>query len=371
MATADPLGEHSLLQLARALEADQSEVLSEDDVAARIPARMRATLAAPGESGRPAEADGPQTAEAALLAAAEGIDAAGVERLAALTRQLCEHTHEGRSGAGAWLSETAEEVHEMRALAASLAADVAGAEAILQELDGIDPQAQGMDRRLADACARLPAHLAAAEQVLGDYHRLELGLAAAAMRARRAEVELEARRLRDLTLQIRSIESRLQPGRGRLFGFLRRRPARAERQRLTERLRRLDERRRGPGTFMEEREIGEWLQTLVRAGVEMSPEAWEQASGEARWLLYQLLNVFTLQSRVSPHEVAERAILGAGARDALEYYAESELYLSRYLSRQRLELFTASRAASGARIERFAHVRDTLTREYRALGEGT
>lgn len=370
MAAADPLGEHSLLQLARALEADQAEFLPDDDVAARIPARMRATLAGPGESGWPAGSGGPETAEAALLAAAEGIDTAGVERLAALTRQLSEHTHQGRSGPGAWLSETAEEAHEMRALAASLAADVAGAEAILQELDGIDPQAQGIDRRLADACARLPAHLAAAEQALADYHRLELGLAAAAMRARRAEAELEARRLHDLTVQIRAIESRLQPGRGRLLGFLRRRPTRAERERLAERLRRLDQRRRGPAAFIEEREIGDWLATLVRAGVEMPAEAWEQASGEARWLLYQLLNVLTLQARLPPHEVAERAILGAGTRDALEHCAESELYLSRYLSRQRLELFTASRSASGTRIERFAHAHDTVMREYRAFGEG-
>ena len=119
--------------------------------------------------------------------------------------------------------------------------------------------------------------------------------------------------------------------------------------------------------FLLEADVRAWLDTVLSAGLYMAQEDWEAGARDARLLLYQLVNLLSLQSRLPAHHVAARVLLHPGAHDAFEYCPESELFLGRYFGRARLELFARQQPVTALRLQRFQHVRETMMNEYYGL----
>lgn len=307
------------------------------------------------------------SAQAAALDEAGRVDSEGVERLATLTARLADRADSAWGASADWLDDGTQEVEEMRELADGLADQAARLEVALERVGSLRPHSRETGRRVADACTRLPAQLARVEQALAGYYRLEVAFTRAAMCDRRAQCEIRARGLRDLDDQIASIEAQLGTHRRGWRRLLRRRPGREQRRQLVAHRRRLQARRDGQAEFLPEAELRVWLDAVITAGLYMAPEDWDEAARDARLLLYQLVNLACLQTRMPAHRVAARVLLHPDAHAMFEYCPESELYLSRYFGRARLDLFARHQPVTALRLQRFQHVRETMTNEYYGL----
>ncbi len=364
-----------LLNLVRRLSTDQllalpplvvpPAVLDRIGDSARREALQRLDELARASTDR-GRATAPSQAEReAALVAAEQADPADISALRERIERIKAASRASRFD-NSVAAEMSEDLESLRTLAADAGAALAGlssVETTLAQAQWVGDDQRARANAAQSSVARLTADLRAA---LEDYHRLEITLLLQAMRGRYADCELEARRFRDLSDQAEAIRARLhRPARALGWLLLRPGPSRDERQRLQRRLRRLNDRLNCSCTFVEESEVRQWLDRLVDAGLELTPEQWHSETQEVRFLFYQLLNINRLQGIMPARRLVPTIFMRDEAHDPPKRCVAGERYLVTWFTGRGAAPRDGERWEETDGSDGIASVRATMFTEYR------
>lgn len=302
----------------------------------------------------------------AALAVAERFDPASISALRERIGRVSAASRASRFDNPA-VAVVSEDLDSVRALAADAGAALAALSTVEATLARAQWDGEDQRERGAAALASIEQAKTGIRAVLGDYHRLEIGLALQAMRGRYADCVLEARTYCELAERVEAIRARLARPAGALGWLLPRRgPSRDERQRLEQQLRRLTRRQKRSHTFVEESEVRQWLDTLVDAGLELPIEQWQDETQEARSLFYSLLNINRLQVTMPANRLAVTLFSRDGTHEPPERCLAGERYLESCFSSR-----SAAPPADQARedadgSDAVVQIRATMFAEYRS-----
>ncbi len=226
--------------------------------------------------------------------------------------------------------DAAEEVERIRELAAD--AEAASRMLNLARTD-LAPSGTSEGRskpRIRAAIERADALIDRIEPLLSAYHRFEVEIADAAMRSRRADCELQARRRRDLRDQIQGLEERLEEATSGWRRLLPRKGAGKDPARIAERLEKLKSEQAKSYELVDEHELRSWLDVLINACFYNALDAWVKDTRDTRLLFYQLLNVYSFHRLLEDERRAIDTLLRKDARSVMRYSDKGKQYLVSY-----------------------------------------
>lgn len=300
----------------------------------------------------------------AALETAEAASNRGVDDLNRLTDEMARRWGPGDYG-NDLLDEPTQHLEQARDGARRLAERVGELNRALAVIDRPFAASERFRERVSAARMHAKKVLSSVEAALGRYELIEMDIAHGAMRAKQAQCEDEARRVRELDAQIEAVRDKLRQQGGMARRLLKPRVAKQQREQLLQRLQTLAEKREAAESFVSEEDLLHWLDVLVEASLYVPQERWRVRAQKTRLLLYRLLNVYCLQQETAAQQLAQSPMLRANARDAIGYYLSSEQFILRYFSRKRQEVTLWLSGAASEKLSQLEDIRDAILADYR------
>lgn len=300
----------------------------------------------------------------AALETAEAASDRGVDELNRVTDEMARRWGPGDYG-NDLLDEPTQHLEQARDGARRLAERVGELNRALAVIDRPFAASEQFRERVSAARMHAKMVLSSLEAALGRYELIEMDIAHGAMRAKQAQCEDEARRVRELDAQIEAVRDKLRQQGGMARRLLKPRVAKQQREQLLQRLQTLTEKREAAESFVSEEDLLHWLDVLVEASLYVPQERWRTRAQKTRLLLYRLLNVYCLQQETAAQQLAQSPMLRANARDAIGYYLSSEQFILSYFSRKRQEVTLWLSGAASEKLSQLEDIRDAILADYR------
>lgn len=216
--------------------------------------------------------------------------------------------------------------------------------------------------RLRDALERLKHFSGKVDAILGEYHALQLEVAAADMNDKRRQINDSDLKKKDLLEELTALEEQLKRP-ASLFSRLLPWGAKKQEESLKQRISDLHQRIMSEEWVMAESQLTRWLDAIVDASLYINSTATEQNLRQARLNLFFLLNAFCEQQEAAARQVARNPFIQVDPKKAIEYMLMSERFILDYFAKKRAEIIQWLGNAADNRLRQLEHLEVDLISE--------
>lgn len=216
--------------------------------------------------------------------------------------------------------------------------------------------------RLQDAIERLRHFAGKVDQTLGEYHALQLEVAAAEMNDKRRQINESDLKKKSLLEDLSALEEQLKRP-GSLFSRMLPWTARKHEEGIKHQISDLHQRVMSEEWVMAETQLTRWLDSMVDASLYGNASATQQNLRAARLNLFFLLNAFCEQQEAAAKQVARNPFIQVDPKKAIEYMLMSERFILDYFAKKRAEIIEWLGNAADSRLRALENLEVDLITE--------
>lgn len=254
-------------------------------------------------------------------------------------------------------------MHNVREIVTELHAErarLAKAELVISECLLNNPGR--FEARLRDALERLKHFSGKVDATLGEYHALQLEVAAADMNDKRRQINDSDLKKKDLLEELNALEDQLKRP-GSMFSRLLPWGAKKHEENIKHRISDLHQRVMSEEWVMAETQLTRWLDSMVDASLYGNSTGTSQNLRSARLNLFFLLNAFCEQQEAAAKQVARNPFIQVDPKKAIEYMLMSERFILDYFAKKRAEIIQWLGNAADTRLRALEHLEVDLITE--------
>lgn len=216
--------------------------------------------------------------------------------------------------------------------------------------------------RLRDALERLKHFSGKIDATLGEYHALQLEVAAADMNDKRRQINDSDLKKKDLLEELNALEEQLKRPTS-MFSRLLPWGAKKHEENIKQRISDLHQRIMSEEWVMAESQLTRWLDAIVDASLYVNSSTTQQNLRQARLNLFFLLNAFCEQQEAAAKQVARNPFIQVDPKKAIEYMLMSERFILDYFAKKRAEIIQWLGNAADNRLRQLEHLEVDLISE--------
>lgn len=216
--------------------------------------------------------------------------------------------------------------------------------------------------RLRDALERLKNFSDKLDATLGEYHALQLEVAAADMNDKRRQINDSDLKKKDLLEELNALEEQLKRPTS-MFSRLLPWGAKKHEENIKHRISDLHQRIMSEEWVMAEGQLTRWLDAMVDASLYVNSPATQQNLRQSRLNLFFLLNAFCEQQEAAAKQVARNPFIQVDPKKAIEYMLMSERFILDYFAKKRAEIIQWLGNAADSRLRALEHLEVDLISE--------